>query len=142
MNLRFINITAKAGDDDNLRHQTLEVHPLNSGQSKSHDNDDDNEDDNNDDDDVNGPNGACGFGGNDENGDGDEIFCDSSATGCVIEDNDPRVHYSGPWVLEGTELSTTHNTIAEGSTVSLIFNGKFYQRCPLRAPDAQFTFCR
>jgi len=118
MNLRFINITAKAGDNDNLRHQTLEAHPLNSGHSKSHDDDDD-------DNDVNGPlsNEACGFGGNGENDDGDEIFCDSFAAGCVIQDNDPRVHYSGPWVLEGTELSTTHNTVVEGSTVSLIFNG-------------------
>ena len=136
--MRFINIAAKEGDNetmshkDNLRHQTLKARPRNGSHGKSHD---DGSDDGDDDDDDIEPWGK-GAGGNEENGDGDENCCDSFAMGCVIQDNDPRVHYGGPWVLEGTELSTTHNTVVEGSTVSLIFNGKFYQ-CPLRDPDTQ-----
>jgi hypothetical protein len=129
MNLRFINITAKAGDSetmsrkDILHHQTLEAHPHNSDHGKRQDDDDIDGDDVDDDDDEPWSKGAGGSGGN---GDGDENCCDSFSMGCVIQDNDPRVHYGGPWVLEGTKLSTTHNTVVEGSTVSLIFNGKFY----------------
>jgi hypothetical protein len=143
MNLMFINITAKVGDNEtmsrknNLRHQTLEAHPHN-GDHGRHQND-------GEDDEIGpGSKGAGGFGGNGwhggngENGDGDENCCDGFSMGCVIHGNDPRVHYGGSWVLEGTKLSTTHNTVVEGSTVSLLFNGKLY-KCPLRDPDTQLS---
>ena len=132
MNLRFINIKPKAGDNetmsrkDNLRHQTLEAHPHNGRHGKSRDDEDEDEDSDDDDDEDDGAGGFGGNGGNGENGDGDGDCCDSFAMGCVIQDNDPRVHYGGPWFLEAIELSTTHNTAVEGSTVSLVFNGKFF----------------
>ena len=136
-----INITAKACDDKTMsckhRLQTLEAHPRNGGDDESPSDDDDDDDDDHDDDD-NGSNGADGSGGNGENGSGYGNCCDSLTMGCVIQGNDPRVHYGGSWVLEATESSTTHNTVVEGSTVSLIFNGKFYQY-PLRDPDTQLT---
>lgn len=130
MNLRFINITTKVSDNetmsrkDNLRHQSLEAHPHNGGHGKSND-------DNDGDVNVIGlwSKGAGGFSGSDGLGGNGEIngnCCHSLAMGCVIQDNDPRVHYGGPWVLKGTKVWTTHNTVVEGSTVSLIFNGKFY----------------
>lgn len=137
MNLRFINITAKAGDNEamsrknKLRHRTLEAHPHNGVPRKRQD-DGDGEGNDGDDDDENwswseggGSGGNDWHGGNGENGDGDENCCNSFEMGCVIRDNDPRVHYGGPWVLNGTEFSTTHNTVVEGSNVTLIFNGKF-----------------
>jgi hypothetical protein len=116
---------------DNLRHQTLEAHPHNhSGHSRSQDNDEDSDDEDEDDEDIaSWGNGGGGNGGN---------CCDSFAMDCVVHDNDPRVHYGGPWFLEETKLSTTHNTVVEGSNVSLIFNGKFYQY-PLQDPDTQLT---
>jgi hypothetical protein len=141
MNLRSINITAKAGDDEtmsykhNLRHQTLEAHPR-------HDKSPDVEDDDvvvvdvdDGDGDYNGSNGTDGSDGNDG---GIENCCNMGAMGCVIDDNDPRVHYGGPWVLEASDSSTIHSTVVEGSTVSFRFNGKFYQ-CPLPDPDTQLT---
>ena len=134
---------------DNLRHQTLEAHPHNGTHGKSHDNGDDEDNGDGDvdvDDNNTGPwsNAANGFGGGDGrggyggNGGGGENCCDSLAMGCVIQNNDPRVHYGGSWALGGTELSTTHNTVVEGSTVSLTFNGKFYQSF-LRDPNTQLT---
>lgn len=45
---------------------------------------------------------------------------------CNILDNDPRVHYTGPWVV-AAQLPSTHSTATEGSTVSLQFKGRFYQ---------------
>ena len=143
MNLRFINITEKAGENetmsrkDNLRHRTLETHSYNGAHDKSHDHDDDDDDDDDDDNDT-GP-WSEGAGGN-GNSDGNKHCCDSLAMGCVIQDNDPRVHYEDPsdWVLNVTHFSTIHYAVEDGSTVSLIFNGKFYQ-CPLRDPDTQLT---
>ena len=120
---------------DNLHHHTPEVHPHNGGHGKSHDDEDDN-----------GPwsKGPGGIGednwcsGNGENGDWDGNCCDSLTTGwgCVIQDNDPRVHFEGPWKENG--IPTTHSTIAEGSTLSLVFNGKFYQ-CSFWDPDIQLS---
>ena len=141
MNLRFINITAKAGDNetmsnkDNLHHHTPEARPHNGGHGSSH---------NDDEDDwpwSKGPDGIgedAWCGGNGENGDWEENCCDSLAMGwgCVIQDDDPRVHYGGPW--KHNEIPTSHSTVAEGSTLSLIFNGKFYQ-CSLRDPGIQWT---
>lgn len=138
-----INITENVCDDGtiscrhSLGHQTLETHPQKDGHDDDDDDDDgkddgDNDEDSDDDDDDDGSKGA------DWSGDGNQNCCDNLATGCVILDNDPRVHYVGPWVLKATESSTSHNTVVEGSTVSLIFNGKFYQ-CPLRDPDTQMT---
>ncbi|KAF8155727.1 hypothetical protein B0H34DRAFT_507723 [Crassisporium funariophilum] len=43
--------------------------------------------------------------------------------GCIVRDNDPRVRYTGHWTLNGTQSSTTHSTLVEGSTVALRFNG-------------------
>lgn len=43
----------------------------------------------------------------------------------VIFDNDPRVHYTGPWTLKASQPCTVHSTVVEGSTASLRFNGKF-----------------
>lgn len=151
MNLRFINITAKVGDNEtmsrkNQRQQTLEAHPHNGDHGKR--DDDDGVDNDNDQDDNatwswgnlkggGGFGGDGGHSGNGENGDGDKNCCYSFEMGCVIQDNNPRVHYGGPWVLEGNESSTTHNTVVEGSNVSLIFNGKFWYY--LREPDTQLT---
>ncbi|PFH48698.1 hypothetical protein AMATHDRAFT_49300 [Amanita thiersii Skay4041] len=47
----------------------------------------------------------------------------SQCASCVIRDNDPRVVYSGSWILQGNSYSTTHSTTKTGSAVSLKFNG-------------------
>jgi len=121
-----------------LRHQTLEARarPHNGSHGKSHDHN-------------HGKGGnkwnkgadwAWRGGNNDDNDDWDsddeDICCDSLAMDCVIQNYDSRVHYKGSWVLKEDEPTETftHNTVVEGSTVSLVFNGKFYQ-CPLRDPN-------
>lgn len=68
-----------------------------------------------------GPGWSGGSGGNNCCGNGMPTNCRTY----VILDNDPRVHYTGPWTLEASQSSTTHSTVVEGSTASLRFNGKF-----------------
>jgi len=40
-----------------------------------------------------------------------------------IRDNDPRVVYTGSWILNGTAFTTTHSTTSPGATAYLRFNG-------------------
>ncbi|PPQ81927.1 hypothetical protein CVT25_013775 [Psilocybe cyanescens] len=42
---------------------------------------------------------------------------------CIIEDNNPLVHYEGVWFLSASQFSTTHSTTVSNSSVSLHFNG-------------------
>lgn len=60
----------------------------------------------------------------------------ASCSLCNINDNDPRVHFTGTWVLESSQPSTVYSTVVEGSTVSLKFNGRF-RHYSVRDPDAQ-----
>ena len=50
---------------------------------------------------------------------------DSSAV--IVDDNDPRITYNGPWILGGNasaELDgTTHYTSTAGATASFTFSG-------------------
>lgn len=70
------------------------------------------------------------IGGSGTSGDNDDDKDDGDSELPVYDilDNDPRVHYTGAWVLEMARgLSTTYTTVGEGSTVSLRFNGKSHQ---------------
>ncbi|KAF9009972.1 hypothetical protein BDQ17DRAFT_1234758 [Cyathus striatus] len=41
----------------------------------------------------------------------------------IIQNNDPRVIYTGPWTLKGNKFVTTHSTTTRGASVHLKFNG-------------------
>lgn len=60
----------------------------------------------------------------------------ASCSLCNIDDNDPRVQFTGTWALESSQPSTVYSTVVEGSTVSLKFNGRF-RHYSVRDPDAQ-----
>lgn len=68
--------------------------------------------------------GDSGTGWNNDNHDND---CSRGSVFYDIRDNDPRVHYTGPWVSKTAHNWSSTSTVVDGSTVSLKFNGKFYQ---------------
>jgi len=82
--------------------------------------------------------GASGTGGNP--GSDNDCGC-GVPTSFYISNTNPRVPYTGLWVLErATDLSITHSTVVQGSTASLRFKGSaigVFGTVPASSPELE-----